>query len=393
MQVDLYTLYFLAIGTLLLSAAMTLSERHARPQRSRELRLFAAGYATLAAGCVFALARTRLPGNFGAPLANLVMIGGYLLLLQGAARLGGRDRRATALAVYALVAGAWILAGPGRQVLLWNYLSALPIAFVSALTAREIACNAALRGLRSRRIALAFVLVHALFYAGRALLLPVLVERFGSALLPLSSNLTMYEGVLYSVGLPMGLLALLREETHGELLAGTYSDYLTKLGNRRCFFEQGERTIRANPAGARVFLLAFDLDHFKAINDRFGHATGDEVLKVFARVAQARIGDRALLARLGGEEFAALLPCTDEVEAAALAQDVVSGFAEAVRAREAGPDLAATVSVGLAELGADGAELAALLSAADAALYRAKSEGRNRVMAASPGRLRAVRSA
>lgn len=386
MRIDLYTLYFLAIGTLLLSAAMTLWERQGRCQRRRELTLLAAGYLGLAAGCMLAMARARFPAPLGAMAANLVMITGYILVLEGTAALRGGQRYRLSLAIWLIVAAGWALAGWQAQDALWNYASALPIGVVSALTAWELSQNRQLRRLRTWRVVIAFPAVHAAFYLFRGCVLPAL----SPSLLPLASTLTMYEGVLYSVGLPMALLALLREEAQDALLANAYTDYLTNLGNRRRFFEEGPRRLAAAMPSARLFLLAIDLDHFKAINDRFGHATGDDVLRTFARTAKQVLGDQALVARMGGEEFAALISCASAVEAKALAQKMTSHFAQAASERHGESGLKATISIGLSELGRDGVDLPSLLSAADLALYQAKSGGRNRIMVARSEVLQAV---
>ncbi|WP_395395357.1 GGDEF domain-containing protein [Novosphingobium sp. BL-8A] len=375
-------MYFLAIGTLALSAVMTLWERHARPMRRKELGVLAAGYAVLAAGCALAMGRSLFAGYLGAGLANMVVMAGYLLIFQGAARLAGRRRGRISLAILAFQALIWIAVGDRWQGIIWNYLSAFPIALVSGLTAWELWSNDRFRPLRSHRIAVGFAAMHCLFYLGRVCVLPLTVQSFGPQLLAISSVFTMYEGVLYSVGLPMALMALVREEAHDLLLQTSRTDYLTGLGNRRWFFEEAERHIDDAPEDAGTFLLAFDLDHFKVINDRFGHATGDAVLKRFAGFVRRVVGRDAILARIGGEEFAALLSCKTDAAALAIAQRVVSGFAEMVVDRADGADVRATVSIGIAELGCDGNDLAALLSAADAALYKAKLGGRNRVVSA-----------
>ncbi|CDO38345.1 GGDEF [Novosphingobium sp. KN65.2] len=382
MRFDLSTLYFLAIGTLLLSAGMTLWECRARPERRKELHFLAVGFATLATGCILAMARFHLPGTLGAIAASMIMLSGYLLLFEGVAALGGHRRRAISLALLVALALAWAFAGTRWQQEVWHYICAGPIALASGLTAWEMWRNGRLHALRSQRIVVAFAAVHALFYAGRALILPLLVSALGPHLLVTASTVTMYEGVLYSVGLPMALMALLREETHAQLLAASRTDYLTNLGNRRWFFEEGERYIRSAHAQTRVFLLAFDLDHFKSINDRFGHAMGDEALKLFARFARRTVGEGAILARIGGEEFAALLPCRSSAEAISVAQGVASRFAEVAADPRTGLGVKATVSIGIAELGPDGTKLPGLLAAADSALYQAKASGRNRIVLA-----------
>jgi diguanylate cyclase (GGDEF)-like protein len=155
-------------------------------------------------------------------------------------------------------------------------------------------------------------------------------------------------------------------------------DPLTGLANRRAFEEALAREVaRAARDGAPLAVIALDVDHFKRVNDAYGHATGDAVLvEVAARAAQAlRAGD--LLARVGGEEFAALLPGAS-LEAAAEAAERVRARIVALPIAAGGAFLAVTLSAGLAAL-AEGEEGAALLARADERLYAAKRAGRDRV--------------
>ena len=129
--------------------------------------------------------------------------------------------------------------------------------------------------------------------------------------------------------------------------------------------------------------MLFDLDRFKEINDRMGHAVGDRVLETFAKSATATLGADVLFGRIGGEEFASLLPVGDLGEAYAVADRVRRNFADAA-SRFADDALAPTVSVGVT-IGLDPtAGVDVLLAIADQALYRAKSNGRNRVEAIAP---------
>jgi diguanylate cyclase (GGDEF)-like protein len=286
------------------------------------------------------------------------------------------------------IAVAWCVAGTRWQGLVWDYVSALPIALVSAATMREVLLCHPLKHLRARRVIVVTTASYALLYAGRALLLPFLTQAFGPGFMAMASAVTMYGGVLYSVVLPMALLTLIREEAHDRLLRASLTDYLTGLGNRQWFFEQGARLL--GEPHRSLSLLAFDMDHFKAINDRHGHATGDEVLRSFARIARKLLGPDAVLARIGGEEFAALLPDCDGMQARRIGQAVVQHFADHASITAHGLAVHATVSIGLADMaiGLRTSEsraeddLAALLSAADRALYAAKARGRNRVESA-----------
>jgi diguanylate cyclase (GGDEF)-like protein len=376
MHFDLLTLYSLAIGTLLVGAGMTLWERQARPQRRRELLILAAGFATLAIGCAAVTIRGALPGAWGSALSNLVIVTGYLLILNGVAALSGRRYGRTSVGLLVIVALMWLAGGTHGQDIVWYYVSAVPIAIISGMTAWEALRSDPVRHLRSRPVVVAVTGCHALFYAGRAFVLPLLAG-LGPGVVSVASKMTMYEGVLYSVALPMVLLAMIREEAHDQLLEASHTDYLTGLGNRRWFFEEGARMIRAGAGHNPLSLLVFDLDHFKTINDRYGHATGDEVLKAFARIARSVAGSGAILARIGGEEFAALLPGYDSLRAKEVGQAVARHFAETIAHGEVG--MKATVSIGLAELGTGGTDLTGLLSAADRALYAAKALGRNRI--------------
>jgi diguanylate cyclase (GGDEF)-like protein len=157
------------------------------------------------------------------------------------------------------------------------------------------------------------------------------------------------------------------------------TDPLTGVTNRRGFFEIGERLLeRARFGNEPLAIVMFDLDRFKGINDQFGHATGDEVLIAFCRLASAQLRPDDLFARIGGEEFATLLPNTalhDALRLAERVRAVIEGATHAVREDV----VRITVSVGVAPLNEGTAALDAFLSAADIALYRAKAAGRNRV--------------
>jgi diguanylate cyclase (GGDEF)-like protein len=156
------------------------------------------------------------------------------------------------------------------------------------------------------------------------------------------------------------------------------TDPLTGLMNRRAFSEHAlalcaQRSLRGKP----VTVMMFDLDHFKSINDRFGHATGDAVLKVFAQVARNSTRANDIVARLGGEEFAAIVP-GDLCVAALIGERVRAAF-QAAGAVVEGLAIGGTVSIGAASAIVPVTNFDALIERADEALYRAKHEGRNRI--------------
>jgi diguanylate cyclase (GGDEF)-like protein len=160
-------------------------------------------------------------------------------------------------------------------------------------------------------------------------------------------------------------------------------DPLTGVSNRRGFFERGEKLLHRGGFDCRpTVLLSFDLDRFKRVNDTCGHDVGDQVLKAFCGVTTAALRPDDLFGRIGGEEFACLLPRTSLDEGRAVAERIRSNF-EATTLRVGANTLTATVSVGVAMSIDPGQKLANLFKVADRALYRAKANGRNRVEHAS----------
>jgi len=262
---------------------------------------------------------------------------------------------------------------------MWNYVSAAPIALISGLAAWEMFRCEPMKSLGARHIVVVMFGMHALFYSARVVVLPWAASIYGPEFLVAVAKITMYEGVLFSVVLPMALLKLVRDEAHGELLLESQTDYLTRLGNRRSFFEQGGAIVESRGRQGPIAVFAFDLDRFKSINDMNGHHVGDEVLKRFAQVARQVLGPDAILARIGGEEFAALLTDDAAQRAAELGEAIGRHFADSVRDPAASLGIEATVSVGLAYYADAMPVLPAALADADRALYQAKSQGGNRL--------------
>jgi diguanylate cyclase (GGDEF)-like protein len=171
-------------------------------------------------------------------------------------------------------------------------------------------------------------------------------------------------------------MAVANAEAREELSRLALHDPLTGVPNRTLLTQRLSLVLaRAASDDERVAVLFLDFDHFKKINDSYGHARGDELLREVAGRLVAAAGDRATVARVSGDEFVILLPAVADGEAVAVARRVTAAFDEAFRL--AGDEIFVTASVGLAY--ADGRRSAAgLVSDADAAMYRAKSRGRNR---------------
>jgi diguanylate cyclase (GGDEF)-like protein len=191
------------------------------------------------------------------------------------------------------------------------------------------------------------------------------------------------EALLFTISIAFILLAMAKERTEYRHKTAAMVDPLTGIANRRSFLHECNELMKrhaSSPCPAAVLLI--DLDHFKSINDRLGHAIGDRALQVFADTAKAHLRSTDLVGRLGGEEFAAVLYDAGREKALALAERIRSAFAEAamdVDGRPAG----ATVSIGMAINGDQPLDVAELLAQADHALYFAKARGRNRVEVAA----------
>lgn len=212
-------------------------------------------------------------------------------------------------------------------------------------------------------------------------LMPASSEGLGHASFALFALLTL----LYVVGTAFTVVVMAKE--HAVLLHKTaaVTDPLTGLFNRRGYLEAARKLIaRQTRKREPVTVLMFDLDHFKSINDRFGHYAGDEALRVFATTASTNMRIADIVGRLGGEEFSALLP--GGLESAGIVAERVRLAFEESGYEIAGHIMQATVSIGAASAPANDLDLAGLIARADAALYRAKTGGRNRMAVAEDER-------
>jgi diguanylate cyclase (GGDEF)-like protein len=182
------------------------------------------------------------------------------------------------------------------------------------------------------------------------------------------------------IGITLGLLMMSTERLRNRYAKLALTDELTELPNRRSFLEQGDRLSRRTQMDdASACVLMMDLDYFSSVNQRFGHAGGDQALLAFANLLRNAMRPADLVARYGGEEFSAILAGVDAREGGRIAERIRSALAGlAIEVR--GQMLNITVSIGVAPL--QQGDLRATIRKADDALYQAKALGRNQVAVA-----------
>ncbi|MEM7661440.1 MAG: diguanylate cyclase [Pseudomonadota bacterium] len=241
---------------------------------------------------------------------------------------------------------------------------------------------AAMRGYRKRFLDTLLFSVHltsCVLCFARPIVLAVLVggeltaETHSEELLLVSLHLVVAAA---AVTTGMVLLVVLSRDIFEDLQERSLTDPLTGLLNRRGLEVAGQRLMRA-PSDLPTALIVADIDHFKAINDSHGHAVGDEVIASTARQMSAIVGRSATVSRIGGEEFVVLLPGTDLLEAAELAERIRCAVSASIISSAKG-EARWTACFGVAELRRDD-DLSSAIMRADHALYLAKSSGRNAV--------------
>ncbi|HVS77725.1 MAG TPA: GGDEF domain-containing protein [Steroidobacteraceae bacterium] len=203
----------------------------------------------------------------------------------------------------------------------------------------------------------------------------------------------LYVVILTLIAVFVGLWALKTKRSQLRFMSLSRLDGLTGISNRLHFIEQAEAALTyARKSGQEVSLMLFDLDYFKSVNDRLGHAAGDFVLKRAASLCNEYLRRSDLFGRFGGEEFSILLPAC-RLEAAREQAEQLRQAISGIQAEHRGVTMAASASFGIASTAASGYDLARLLAHADSALYRAKRAGRNCVMAydvSESGELQAI---
>jgi diguanylate cyclase (GGDEF)-like protein len=367
----LVTVFISLVGGLLLLFAWL------QNRSERALALWGCGYLLGCSGAAVLGMGIRFGHSFDICVGNALMCSAYGTMWAGARSFEGRRVPVplvlTGAVIWILV---WNLPVFSHTTALREYLVSFILTGYVLLGAREMWYPRD-RELISRWPTMALVVIHGGFLLAR---IPYLDTMAYTPLAPHQNSIggliMSLEALFVAFCLPFLRVSMAKERAELSQRKAALTDSLTGIANRRAFFDAGEplleRTLADRRPGA---LLLFDLDRFKEVNDTAGHQAGDRVLQGFSHLVAAALRPGDLFARLGGEEFACLLPDTPMAAALQLAERVRGQFAAAPN----GLATATTVSCGVAMASETGRSLSGLLANADRALYRAKADGRNRV--------------
>ncbi len=353
-------------------------------RRTVSLAYWGAGYMMGAIGGVLMLGRSVVGDFVSINIGAALFVASYGLMWSGARIFAGRG---VSLKLSFAGGALWMVAAqfdvfhttPGLRMIV---ATALISAYLFAASIETWRCD---RELMARWPAIVFMLLQAGFFIGRIPFADRLPFPPGLATEQLSwAPLFAFVFLLNHFCLAFLAVSMAKERLELEHRRTASVDPLTGVANRRAFFEAGDRLLQRTLAEGRpAAVLVLDLDLFKTINDTFGHQTGDRVLCAFCDTAAATLRPNDLFGRMGGEEFACLLPGASSANALQVAERIRANF-EGRRVNVGSQVSTSTVSIGVAMAEDVGTDLEAVLGAADRALYQAKAKGRNRVEQARP---------
>jgi diguanylate cyclase (GGDEF)-like protein len=353
--------------------------------------LWAAGNSAYAVGFLLIALRGHIPDLLSVILANALLLSATALFLDGICRFRGfpscRNLSVSLVAIPVLIVTYYTLVDNNMMVRI----------VIFSIFSTALFGLAAWRLIRSAPPDMRFPFwftgstfaIYGLVMFSR-IFLTAFSDHFDNLFTPnIIQTLTFLVPVLLGILWTFGFVMLNSErlerdlkDAHAGLERQATTDYLTGIANLRRFSEAGKQEIqRARRYGRPLAVLMLDLDHFKQVNDTYGHAVGDGVLVSIAATFRSVLRDIDVYGRLGGEEFAILLPETDMVGGRMTAERLRLAIAE-TWVSENDVTLHVTVSIGVAVLSANDAGLDAVLKRADDAMYEAKRAGRNRVMTA-----------
>lgn len=380
-ELDIRTLSLIAVLiSCLMAGVMTVVWRLNLNERSAYY--WALGNVAIASGFLFLALRGILPSLISIPVANSAITLGYSMLLVGISVFLGHPVRwwlvvvSVATVFLSFLYFTYVTPLIGVRIVIISLL----ISALSLLAAYQLFKDSVPHMRVVQRLTGLVFLVHAAYLTFRALVTlfqePVKSLFSGS----LIQSLAFLDVIVVAICLTFGFSAMINRRLQFYLDHLARYDTLTQVHNRRAFEEAVVRELaRSRRKETPLSILLLDIDHFKQVNDQYGHTAGDSVLKELAAVIRTVLRSEDVLGRIGGEEFALLLPETKLDEALDISERIRKAIA-AVNVEFADQQVGITVSIGVAAQSDLVGNWDDLFVYADQALYRAKQAGRNRVM-------------
>ena len=382
--IDLRTVIVFSIFTAVLTGSWMLINRSLLKGFSG-FGLLASAHFSLAVGCLMLALRGAIPYFFSIVVASILLgLTGvlYFLGIQAFRQVRVRGRLLLILSVIAVAVDFWyftyVQPSLKERLLFFDVVAVLLF----------VLCSRALLKKVEPELRLPLWTIAAPFLLGAGLS----VVRFAWFWVEPTPVGLLHGGWFFSlrcivadlifVGTALGFSSVANRKLALELEREALTDSLTRIFNRRAFEDQTQRLLAlARRRNTPASFLLIDLDHFKKVNDGFGHAAGDEILTLFVQRALTVLRDEDILARYGGEEFVVGLPDAGWAEAVQVAERLVTAIGQTPFAFRQ-QTISLTISIGVAAFPADGLVWSRLFDQADAALYQAKLSGRNQVVAA-----------
>ncbi|AQS62045.1 hypothetical protein AGRHK599_LOCUS920 [Rhizobium rhizogenes] len=347
-----------------------------RPSRQHNFH-FAAGFLSTGVGAILVALRGDIPYFLSIEVGNTLALAAFSFWLAGLLsfeqrKLGGW------IAIPALLWVGGMLVPPVRESMISRILLYHACAAVAYFMLAGVVLANRSRASLSRKVLAATFILQAFFGAVVATVV-IPGDITSPNAVALTSPLA-FSGMLGFTVIIMISAKIIMEDTEARLHRLAMTDHLTGVLNRRGLLEEFERIKKRSSASSRyVALVLFDIDHFKKINDKYGHQSGDAVLVHFCDIARRVIGDRGLFVRMGGEEFALVAEVESPSSTVTLAEAIRSNL-RLSRISSRGEGIEVTTSVGISEALIRDAELSVMMTEADRALYAAKKAGRNRTV-------------
>lgn len=379
MDLDTRTLFLINVTNNFVAAgAILLAWYHGR--HSLGLRIWSTGLALGGTGALLIGLRGTISDLLSVAVGNILVVAGFATTWLSIKRFNTARYElgivsAVVMGFAVIFVGSW-LAGADQATRV--VIASIFVGGLAMMAAWEVLAGARVEPLRARRpMAIAFFVL-AMIFVGRGVMTYVHGPGKSVEALERIQQAALFGSTMCIIAINLCLLTLANERLRNRFERLASTDELTGIFNRRSLMETGDRLCRrAAAGGTAACALMMDLDHFRSINRKYGHEGGDRALVAFAGFARDQLRPTDVFGRYGGEEFCALLVGADLAQAERVAERLRSGLAD-LPIDVGGRTFSITASIGVAPL-IDG-DFRAAVRDADAALYRAKELGRNRVV-------------